>query len=112
MLITRERLRTAYDAGVLVICSPRDIESFDEWGQKYIDDAPDDQTLARIGNYWFYFGGETADSMGPAEYLHCVGIDDAIDEIFETLEDFEKCGDDGLFDEYQYYDAYLEEMGI
>ena len=62
-------------------------------------------TVCRIGDWWFYFGGETAEEMNPDEFLKCVPEDDIVDEIFEALESFrqnEECAD-----EYEYYDYVL-----
>lgn len=28
-------------------------------------------TVCRIGDWWFYFGGETAEEMNPDEFLRC-----------------------------------------
>ena len=29
-------------------------------------------TVCRIGDWWFYFGGETAEEMNPDKFLKCV----------------------------------------
>lgn len=62
-------------------------------------------TVCRIGDWWFYFGGETAEEMNPDEFLKCVPEDDIVDEIFEALESFRQ--DEECADEYEYYDAIL-----
>ena len=62
-------------------------------------------TVCRIGAWWFYFGGETAEELNPDEFLKCVPEDDIVDEIFEALESFRQ--DEECADEYEYYDATL-----
>ncbi len=69
------------------------------------DPNMDSGTVCKIGDNWFYFGGETAEEMEPEAYLRAVPMDDVIDEIFLALEDFRQDGDD----EYAYYEAYLSE---
>lgn len=60
-------------------------------------------TVCRIGAWWFYFGGETAEELNPDEFLKCVPEDDIVDEIFEALESFRQ--DEECANEYEYYDA-------
>lgn len=66
-------------------------------------------TVCKIGDDWFYFGGATAESMEPKEYLKAVPQADIIDEVFATLYDFSK--EIATFgDEYNYIEAYMEEQ--
>lgn len=62
-------------------------------------------TVCKIGDCWFYFGGETAEEMEPDEFLKCIPEEDIVNEIFDTLETFRQ--DDECLDEYEYYDTIL-----
>ena len=65
-------------------------------------------TVARIGDYWFYFGGSAAEEESPEEYLARVPKEDVAEEIFDALSDFENENPD----EIAYYDAVvLESFG-
>lgn len=63
-------------------------------------------TVCSIGNYWFYFGGYTAETENPEEYLKNVPLKDIIDEIYSTLESFRT--DETYADEYAYYADILK----
>lgn len=73
-----------------------------------LDPNMDSGTVCRIGTYWFYFGGETAEEMQPEEYLRYVPMEDIVDEVFTALEEIKKARI--LRDEYKYYEAYLAEQ--
>lgn len=62
-------------------------------------------TVCKIGDYWFYFGGATAEEMDPDEYLNNVPMADIVDEVFDALEEFRE--DPYLIAEYDYYDGVL-----
>ena len=62
-------------------------------------------TVCTIGDNWFYFGGLTAEETLPEDYIDMVGIDDAVREVKETLDEI-KMED---FDEYLYYFAFINE---
>ena len=65
-------------------------------------------TVCQIGDFWFYFGGETAEEMGPEEYRQNVPEEDIAREVFDVLKCFKQDGE--MFqDEYDYYEAYLRE---
>lgn len=66
-------------------------------------------TVCKIGEYGFYFGGETAEEMQPEDYLRAVPMDDIVNEVFDVLEDFRRY-DETFGDEYAYYEAYLIEQ--
>lgn len=72
--------------------------------------APDEEfgTICRIGDCWFFFGGELADSLSPEEYKKDIPEETIIEEVYHTLEDFRKNKED-FGDEYLYYYYYLEE---
>lgn len=70
-----------------------------------VDPNMESGTVCRIGDSWFYFGGQTAEEMNPDDYLKNVPMDDIIREIYEVLDDFDK--DEELRDEYAYYEAVL-----
>ena len=65
-------------------------------------------TVAFIGDYWFYFGGHEAEDMSPEEYTKNVPIDDIVNEIYDTLEFFNR--DVDFKDEYDYYMHILTSM--
>ena len=66
-----------------------------------VDPNLDSGTICKIGDNWFYFGGETAAEMNPEEYLKAVPQEDIINEIFDVLDDFKD--KDEFVDEYMYY---------
>lgn len=75
---------------------------------KIIDSPHEDGAVCQIGDIWFYFGGEEAESSSAEEYKKNVPDADIINEIFSALEDFKISGDEFL-DEYMYYECYLSE---
>lgn len=70
-------------------------------------------TVCRIGDGWFYFGGQEAEDSTPSEYLANVGRRFTIEHIYNALNDVG--GLAGLQssdpDEYAYYEAVLREAG-
>lgn len=62
-------------------------------------------TVCRIGDWWFYFGGLSAEEMKPSEYIACTPQEDIVREIFDALDEFRN--DEELRDEYDYYDHVL-----
>lgn len=90
--ITREIVVKGYETGLIrLILSPNG-----------------DGIACKIGDNWFFFGGETAEEYNRVEdFIAEIPKDTIIDEIFEVLEAFSE-EDDGL-DEYLYYKYYLEE---
>ena len=70
-------------------------------------------TACRIGDGWFYFGGQEAEVSTPSEYLANVGRKFTVEHIYNALNDVD--GFAGLQssdpDEYAYYEAVLEEAG-
>lgn len=91
-MITKELLQYGFDEGFLTL-----------------DKSPNgDGIVCRIGEHWFYFGGQEAESCDdPVQYLRERGERDVLDMIYNVLEDFR--ADDGFAQEYAYYDAYLHE---
>ena len=65
-------------------------------------------TVCRIGDYWFYFGGESADNSSAEDYLRNVPIEDIVCEVASVLEEFAQNPDE-FGDEYKYYEAFLKE---
>lgn len=93
-MITREMVRDGVRSGVIRFT---------------VDPNTERGTVCKIGEAWFYFGGETAEGMEPKEYLDAVPQADVIDEVFATLYDFDK--ERATFgDEYGYIEAYLREQ--
>lgn len=62
-------------------------------------------TGCRIGDGWFYFGGQEAEEASPEEYVKNVPMDDIVSEIFDVLNDFRNI--DEFKDEYDYYEYIL-----
>ncbi len=83
--ITRQMIKRAYEEGLV----------------KIIDSPHNNGAVCRIGEYWFYFGGETAEEMTASEYISNTPKEDIINEITTTLDDFYGC--EALEDEYGYY---------
>ena len=87
--ITRKMIEKAYEEGLI----------------KIIDSPNDDGAVCKIGEYWFYFGGETAAEMTASKYVSNVPKEDIINEITTVLDDF--YGDETFEDEYGYYFAMI-----
>ena len=87
--ITRKMIEKAYEEGLV----------------KIIDSPHDDGTVCKIGEYWFYFGGETEAEMTASEYIANVSKENIINEIITVLDDF--YGDETFEDEYGYYFAII-----
>lgn len=66
-------------------------------------------TVCQIGEYWFYFGGETAEEYDPKEFQDNVPFDDIVSEIYDTLMAFKE--ESPINTEYFYYLAVLEIKG-
>lgn len=79
-MITREMLRLGLERGLVKLIVDPNMES---------------GTVCQIGDNWFYFGGATAEEMGPHEYKNTIPIDDIINEIFEVLVSFHM--DEGFY---------------
>ena len=62
--------------------------AYEERLMRIIDSPHDDGAACKIGEYWFYFGGETAEEMTASEYVANVPKEDIINEIKTTLDDF------------------------
>ena len=89
-MITKNIVASAYKRGIITL----DIDPNMEAG-----------TIARLGEYWFYFGGITAEEMNPDEYKTNVPETDIINEIFDVIDEFKTENPD----EYAYYEAVLKE---
>ena len=95
-MITKSMVGQGYDKGVVKLnISPHN-----------------DGIVCRIGDYWFYFGGLTAEEYDDVEkYKKDIPRDTIIDEIFEVLNDFDFRHTEEFMDEYNYYEAILKESG-
>lgn len=92
-MITKEMVRDGIQSGIIRFA---------------VDPNMEGGTVCEIGDDWFYFGGVTAESMEPKEYLKVVPQEDIINEVFATLHDFNK--ERHTFgNEYDYIEAYLKE---
>lgn len=87
--ITRKMIEDAYNEGLV----------------KIIDSPFGDGAVCQIGEYWFYFGGETAEEMTASEYVASVPKEDIINEIITALDDF--YGNEMFEYEYPYYFAII-----
>lgn len=65
-------------------------------------------TVCAIGDYWFYFGGKTAEREIPSKYRRIVPFEDIVSEVLSTLDDF-FVHKETFGDEYDYYEAFLQE---
>ena len=92
LVITPEAVRDAYCKGVA----------------RLVESPNEDGVVCQIGDYWFYFGGQTAEDSNVADYKENVPEDDIVKEIYEAVTDIGKILDE---DEYDYYAAILEESG-
>lgn len=73
-----------------------------------INSPHDDGAVCSIGEYWFYFGGFTAEQESAESYLRNVPLKDIVDEIYTVLEDFRIEADCYKY-EYDYYYYYITE---
>ena len=94
LTITMNMLDTAYEKGVIkLVC--RDLHGI----------------TCQIGDYWFCFGGHTAEEYSSVEdYIRDIPREDIILDIYTALADFED--DPYLRDEYNYYASYLAKNGV
>lgn len=92
-MITLDMVKRGYETGIINL----------------IDSPHDDGVVCKIGDNWFYFGGETAAEMTAKDYRRDIPLEDIVRSVFQVLEDFRKDGD--VFeDEYLYYEAFLNEQ--
>ena len=89
-MITKDLVARAYRQGKITLKTDPNMES---------------GTVAAIEDYWFYFGGITADDMSPEEYKNNVPENDIINKIWDVLDDFRAENPD----EYAYYECVLRE---
>lgn len=87
-MITLEMVANAYKKGVVKL----EVDPNLQFG-----------TVAKIGDFWFYFGGLTAEEMNPDDFIENIPEEHIVKEIFETLNDFRFEGPN----EYDYYEAAL-----
>ena len=92
-MITKEMVKKGISKGIIkFIVNPNE-----EYG-----------TVCSIGDNWFYFGGLTAEEENPEEFLNNSDMNEVIQSVFDTLEEFRKCDYDNG-DEYLYYYTILSE---
>ena len=83
-------------------------DGLDRGAVAIVDSPNGDGAVCRIGHeWWFYFGGETAEQSTAADYTASVPREDIVREIVETLDGFRQ--DPSYQDEYRYYEAFLRE---
>lgn len=100
-MITEKMLKEAWDNQILTLTTPSEVLG---------DKTQGDETVASIGGWWFFFGGELGDELSPLEYITQVPEDTILKEIYEVIADFKLHED--TKDEYDYYEVYLNEQGI
>lgn len=62
-------------------------------------------TVCSIGDYWFYFGGQTAEDEMPSEFLVNASVIEVAASVVAVLSDMGSSED--FSDEYLYYYYYL-----
>lgn len=67
-------------------------------------------TVCSIGDYWFYFGGQTAEDEMPSEFLGNASIVEVAASVAAVLSDMGSSED--FSDEYLYYYYYLCESMV
>ncbi len=97
MNITREMVAKGYNKGIISV-----IDNGENYGCFGV--------CCKIGDNAFYFDSfQTEEAESAEEYLNEKGVEDALDEIFNTLDETIK---DEFEDEYEYYYLVLKENGI
>lgn len=94
-IITKNMIKTGYEKGIV----------------KLIDSPHLDGTVCEIGEYWFYFGGQTAEDLTAEEYKINIPEEDIINNIFAVLDDAKYDDKPISKNEYLYYEAILRESG-
>ena len=61
--------------------------------------------LYQIGDYWFYFGGITAEEMEPDEYVKKFSVEKIAGIVFRVFEEWRASG--FFTDEYRYCFTFL-----
>jgi len=85
----------------------QDVEQGYKNGMIHLIDSPHkDGAVCEIGEYWFYFGGMTAEECTAKEYRENIPEEDIISEIFTVLEDMRRHPEE-FENEYRYYRAVL-----
>ncbi len=95
MTITRDMIKNGYNKGIISVID--DGEMYGCFG-----------VCCKIGDNAFYFDSLQTEKSAE-EYLNEKGIEDAIDEIFNALNETIK---DEFEDEYKYYYLVLKENGV
>jgi len=91
-MITYDMVKSGYETGLVAL----------------ILDPHNGRIACSIGDYWFYFGGHTAEEYTSVDaYKRDIPADDIVKEIYDVLDAFQK--EDAFQDEYLYYEAFLRE---
>lgn len=92
-MITYDMVNAGYEEGLI----------------KLIESPNGDGIVCKIGDNWFYFGGQTAEEYKDVEsYKNDIPKEDIIKEIYEVLNELST----ELEDEYLYYEGFLRANGI
>lgn len=73
-----------------------------------VDPNMEHGTVCKIGEHWFYFGGETAEEENPEEFLKNADMGEVVSCIMEALDGIKRV--DGY--EYHYYESMLKGKDI
>lgn len=94
-MITIEMVKKGYEKGIIqIVKSPHK-----------------DGVVCQIGEFWFYFGGLTAEEYSlPDKYKKAIPKETIIQEIYDLLNSFSKQKE--FIDEYNYYESILIENNI
>lgn len=71
----------------------------------------DTTLICAIGEYYFYFLNSDKECLSLTDYLATTTLEDRVNEIFETLDNF-RLHPDVFGNEYAYYYYFLKEQGI
>ena len=91
-MITEKQIEKGYQNGVITLET----------------NPQDEGTVARIGEYWFYFDWQNANTLSLSEYKKETSEQEIVRHIFDTLDDMHMENPD----EYAYYEAILIENEI
>lgn len=93
-MITHKMIKNGYERRVITLESS----------------VPNDGIVARIGEYWFYFGAHEAEEYDdPEAFKKDIHKNQIINDIYTILKDW--LHDENMIDEYRYYEAVLKEAG-
>jgi hypothetical protein len=97
-IITKDMIKQVYEKGVAYLLVKFGCLSFH---------MPD----GGMEDSFFYFAGYEDETLTPEEYLKIHTLDELIENVYTTLEEFRTSGDEFLMEEYlMYYDSVLKQL--